>query len=211
MTHPDTDLARENAALRARLDAARHTGDMARAQTTDLRRALECLLAGPTDAAQTRARAALADDHPGAALEAETARLRADAFALRTALEQQQRALEAERAARQIVEADNAALIRLARAAVECVRGLCYDDGTDAAIKRADRWMPGFMQHLVAPHPGTALLAELDAARAVGAAADTYLVRESKYLPVESENLDVIGDLIDAVAAYRDATKARAE
>ncbi len=63
--------------------------------------------------------------------------------------------------------ADNAALLQLARSAVECVRKLCYDDGTDAAVKQADRWMHGFEQALQAEHPGASLQSELAFARAV--------------------------------------------
>lgn len=51
---------------------------------------------------------------------------------------------------------DNAALLLLARSAVECLRGLLYQDGTDAAIKKAERSMYGFERQLAAEHPGVA-------------------------------------------------------
>mgnify|MGYP001616369242 CR=1 FL=1 len=98
-------------------------------------------------------------------------------------------------------EADNAALLHLARSAVECVRKLCYDDGTDAAVKQADRWMHGFEQALQAEHPGATLLAELAAARAIVTA-----------LRMHHDAGGEVWHSIDAdLAAYDKAVKARTE
>jgi len=54
---------------------------------------------------------------------------------------------------------------------------------------------------------GAALLAELEAARAVAAAARHYITRETTCLPIEKADTDAIGALIEATRAYDAATK----
>jgi len=135
----------------------------------------------------------------------ELARVRSDKELILAALHQVEAALSRERA-------DNARLLHLARSAVEVVRGLCYSDGTDAAIKKADRWMYGFEKELHAPHPGAALLAELTAARKV--------VARWREMPPYYDDCDPgqndpyyawCADMDSLVVAYDAAVKARGE
>lgn len=90
---------------------------------------------------------------------AEVARLHSKLIDLRAALEQKDQAILAERRARDLALADTAALIRALEQAAEMftIKG--------ARVVARDA--------LVADHPGAQLLAELDAARAVVAAART--------------------------------------
>lgn len=61
--------------------------------------------------------------------------------------------------------ADAASLHQSLDAACGLVKGLLYDDGTDAAIKRAEREVYYLAERLAQPHPGAAILAELNALR----------------------------------------------
>lgn len=81
---------------------------------------------------------------------AELARLRVDLASLRAALEQSQREVEAERAARRNAEADTAALEQAITHYLD-----------DVAVS------PLTLNESLRTHPGSAFLAELDAARAV--------------------------------------------
>lgn len=88
--------------------------------------------------------------------ENEIARLTSTTIDLRAALAQQDDEIAAERRARQIAEADNAALLLIAR---RCATTMTWPQLIADSVA------------LSAPHPGTAQLAELEAARAVVAAA----------------------------------------
>lgn len=121
---------------------------------------------------------------------AEIARLRSALSGTRDVLAQRDRALVAERRAREMVEADNAMLVRaaqaLARTAARQVTG--YDDQVVLILRMALNDLNRIVDQ---PHPGTPLLAVLDAAR------EAVLEQTTK----------AYADLMNAVAAYDAAVK----
>jgi Arc/MetJ family transcription regulator len=105
------------------------------------------------------------------------ARLRTDLASVRAALEQAQRAVEAERAARRNAEADNEKL----RWALEGTTRMMAEWSDNNA--RGLRWMRNIVaanqKVLFSPHPGAQLAAELNAARAV-----VWAAREADFTTV---------------------------
>lgn len=116
--------------------------------------------------------------------DAELARLRSDVFDLRSALAQQQREIDAERAARRAFEAD---AMQLRQAALAYVRASSYGERSRL---RAELEVLATVDH-----PGTLIMQELEAARKV-----VDLVRwavANHYAPPP---------MCDALAAYDEAT-----
>lgn len=127
---------------------------------------------------------------------AEIARLRVDVAHRDQTIAQQERALDAERAARRTAEANagwwHATVANYVTSATTEDRRILREAMAEAVTY---------------PHPGAQLLAELDAARAVVAAARTY--RSASPLPYGIE--DAEQPLWAALDAYNNAAKARNE
>jgi len=126
--------------------------------------------------------------------------LRAENDGLRIALTQERKATKDERATRRAAGADNGALyLALERLLAFTISGRVLPDADRALIERA----------VSSDHPGRALLAELDAARAVVAAAQDVLDNAA---PVEND-VHAVPDMQIARLdrAMHAATKARSE
>lgn len=144
--------------------------------------------------------------------KAEIARLTAELAGMHRAHEQQQRALEAERRARQIAEADMAALTQALSDRHICEncggKGSYWTDiGGEAAHEVCECWIAAD-QMLAKDHPGAALLAELDAARAVVAAVRVWLVAPTTCLPIAKADMELVSRILSTITAYDAAVKA---
>lgn len=133
---------------------------------------------------------------------AEIARLRSELSDARQALAQARQATESERVARRNAEADNAALIGALDDLLHEVRHTLAGRSTRPDLVDAEQ---DALARSAKPHPGRALLTELDAARAVVAHARDW--REA------FEQLDGVYDaeqaLIGALRQHDAAVKAR--
>lgn len=148
--------------------------------------------------------------------EAEIARLRTAARDLRDLLAQQRRATEAEAAARAMAEADNEKL----RWALDGTTRMLSERSDNNS--RGMRWMRALVEAnqrvLATPHPGAALLIELDAARAVVAAMrqiDRHVIgAHALSWDAMPEPCDECGEMREiaaqALASYDKATKGSA-
>lgn len=132
-------------------------------------------------------------------LEADLARLTSELAGVRDVLAQRDRALVAAHRAIEIAQADNAAWIAFVKeAAWQLEHGARCEEIQSDIYEAYDRAIKGNA-------PGAALLAELDAARAVVEAARTC----RSALPSAPDFHDRLVALSSTVRAYKDVMKAR--